>query len=64
MMAVAPAENKEVDKQLKCQCKVYKSCLACFPLFACDSAESFPSAQDSVAVSAIDGVRNVQELQT
>jgi hypothetical protein len=43
MMAVTPVENKEVDKQLKCQSKDDKSSLVGFPLFADDSAESFPS---------------------
>ena len=43
MMAVTPTENKEVDKQLKCQSKDYNLGLASSPFFARDSVESFPS---------------------
>jgi hypothetical protein len=43
MMAVTPVENKEVDKQLKCQSEDFKSGLVRSLLFADDSAESFPS---------------------
>ena len=64
MIAATPVENKEVDKQLKCQCKDYKSCLAPSLLFAGDSAESFPSILGSAADSALDGFASDEELQT
>ena len=64
MIAATPVENKEVDKQLKCQCKDYKSCLAPSLLFAGDSAESFPSAHCSAADFALDGFASAEELQT
>ena len=64
MIAATPVENKEVDKQLKCQCKDYKSCLAPSLLFAGDSAESFPSALCSAADSALGGIASAEDLQT
>ena len=64
IMAVTPVENKEVDKQLKCQCKDCKSCLARSLLFAGDSAESFPSTLCSAADSALARFASVKELQT
>lgn len=64
MIAVTPVENKEVDTQLKCQCKDYKSCLAPSLLFAGDSAESFPSILGSAADSALGGFASDEELQT
>ena len=64
MIAVIPVENKEVDKQLKCQCKDYKSCLAMLLLFAGDSAESYPSPPCLAADFALDGVASAEELQT
>ena len=64
MIAVTPVENKEVDKQLKCQCKDYKSGLASSLLFAGDSAESFPSPLCPAADSALAGFASAEELQT
>ncbi|MCX7396807.1 MAG: hypothetical protein NT138_03915 [Planctomycetales bacterium] len=64
MIAVIPVENKEVDKQLKCQCKDYKPCLALFLLFAGDSAESFPSPPCLAADFAVGGFASAEELQT
>ena len=64
MIAVTPVENKEVDTQLKCQCKDYKSCLAPSLFFAGDSAESFPSILGSAADSALDVFASDEELQT
>jgi hypothetical protein len=64
MIAVTPVEDKEVDTQLKCQCKDYKSCLVPSLLFTGDSAESFPSILRSAADSALDGFASAEELQT
>lgn len=64
MMAVTPVENKGLVKQLKCQCKLYNSCLGPSLFFAGNSAESFPSALPAAADSALANVATAGELKT